>query len=424
MRYKALPSFLRGFVAPPKSPRPVRTPSGSWADWPATLLLLLAVPVVLVPYLIAAATSPTLTVSPSPAAPGSQIQISGANLPSHSWGQLMVDGSSAGLPRFHTDGQGGFSVAWTIPGSEPLGDHNLTALGVPSNKKNAKGGSATILASAILRISLPQTPSPTPTVKPTPTPTLTPPPSPTPTATATSSPTPTPTPIPTPTPSPSDGWVTAVDDQFDAGGLPSHWSAYDGPYGSGVHNCAVPSHATVSGGSLHLLMAYEASGKCGAGWYTAGLKLTGFSNVDQRVTVRFRIVDNGVSGHRIIPMRWPDNDSSWPAAGEEDYCEGDPLTGCSSYLHYGANNQQVSHAYVVDLSQWHTVQFTRRNHTVTAVIDGQTVWTYSGTATTLPDTMKHVVLQQECRTSGCPSGTSGTEDIQVDWIRVENPVNL
>jgi hypothetical protein len=69
-------------------------------------------------------------------------------------------------------------------------------------------------------------------------------------------------------------------------------------------------------------------------------------------------------------------------------------------------------------SQWHTVQFTRRNHTVTAVIDGQTVWTYAGTSTTLPDTMKHVVLQQECRASGCPSGT---EDIEVDWIRVDMP---
>jgi hypothetical protein len=32
-----------------------------------------------------------------------------------------------------------------------------------------------------------------------------------------------------------------------------------------------------------------------------------------------------------------------------------------------------------------------------------------------------VVLQQECRSSGCPAGTTGTEDIQIDWITVDNP---
>ncbi len=48
------------------------------------------------------------------------------------------------------------------------------------------------------------------------------------------------------------------------------------------------------------------------------------------------------------------------------------------------------------------------------------VWTYTGTKTTLPETLKHVVLQQECQVS-CPSGTSGTEDIQIDWITVANP---
>jgi hypothetical protein len=48
------------------------------------------------------------------------------------------------------------------------------------------------------------------------------------------------------------------------------------------------------------------------------------------------------------------------------------------------------------------------------------VWTYVGNSSTLPATLKHVVLQQECQSS-CPSGTSGTEDIQIDWITVANP---
>jgi len=256
-------------------------------------------------------------------------------------------------------------------------------------------------------------------VTPTPTASLTPTPTPSVTASPTASPTLTAS--PSPSPSPSNGWSLVVDDEFNSGGIPSHWGLYNGPYGSNAHNCAAPSQDFVTGGYLHLLESYLPSGNCGAAWYTGGMRLNGFSTVDQRVTLRFRIVDSGVSAHYVIPMRWPDDDSSWPAGGEEDYCEADVTTGCSTYLHYSSTNQQVAHAYSVDLSQFHTLQFTRLNHVVTASIDGTVVWTYSGSSTTLPDTLKHVVLQQECHATGCPSGTSGNSEIQVDWITVENP---
>ena len=65
----------------------------------------------------------------------------------------------------------------------------------------------------------------------------------TPKPTAGPTPTPGPTPAPTPPPAPS-GWVTVVNDQFN-GGLPGHWHSYNGPYGSGPGNCAIPSHAYV-----------------------------------------------------------------------------------------------------------------------------------------------------------------------------------
>lgn len=214
--------------------------------------------------------------------------------------------------------------------------------------------------------------------------------------------------------------MTVVNDSFNSGSLSSHWHSYNGPYGSGPQNCAVPSHAVVSGGYLHLLMSYEASGPCGAGWYTGGLALGGHSSVDQRVTVRFRVVDDGVASHFIIPMRWPDDNASWPAGGEEDFCETDTTAGCVTYLHYSSSNRQYQHSNSVDLSQWHTLRFERLDHVVTAFIDNVAKWTFRGDSSTLPDTLKHVVLQQECQSS-CPSGTTGTEDIQIDWITVENP---
>jgi hypothetical protein len=220
------------------------------------------------------------------------------------------------------------------------------------------------------------------------------------------------------------GWVNVVDDQFDSGGVPAHWRRYDTPYGSAPHNCPTPSHVSVSGGSMHLLMRHETSGRCGAGWYTAGMMLdTAFASVDQRVTVRFRVVSGGVSGHHIIPMRFPPG-ARWPQGGEEDYCEGDGSSGCFTFLHYGDTpTTQVWHRHAFDLSRWHTVRFERRNHVVKAYIDDLTtpVWTHNGSSRTLPDTKKQVVLQQECRSSGCPAGTTGTEDIQIDWITVDNP---
>ena len=173
---------------------------------------------------------------------------------------------------------------------------------------------------------------------------------------------------------------------------------------------------------MHLLMSYRASGDCGAGWYTGGMMLAAkYGSIDQRVTLRFRVLDDGVQGHYIIPMRWPST-ASWPAGGEEDYCETSDTSGCATYLHYGASNSQISQAYRVDLSQWHTMRFQRLDHVITTYIDDMSVpvWTYRGSTTTLPDTVKRVVLQQECGSS-CPAGTSGSEDIQIDWITVDVP---
>jgi hypothetical protein len=222
-------------------------------------------------------------------------------------------------------------------------------------------------------------------------------------------------------------WTRVVDDTFASGDMPAHWLEYDGPYGSDPHNCADPTHAFVWGGSLHLLMHHEDSGACGAAWYTGGVQVArAFGGVDQQVTLRWRILSYGVSSHHVIPMRFPDT-GTWPAAGEEDYCEGAGPLACTTFLHYGdlAPGDQLMHGYDLGfgLESWHTMRFQRRHHTVKAWIDDLTtpVWTYTGDAATLPDTVKRVVLQQECRAGGCPSGTTGAEDIQIDWIRIADP---
>jgi hypothetical protein len=229
-----------------------------------------------------------------------------------------------------------------------------------------------------------------------------------------------------------------VDDQFDSGGLPSHWILYHSPYGSAPNNCTAPSHDYVANGYLNLVESWEpstpAGATCpyGAGWYTGGMKLDPVSPYigdDQQVTVRYRIVSTGgIVSHHIIPMRWPTGITYvyQQNNGEEDFLETDTLTSARTFLHYvtssGSGQQIYSPLYSIDLTQWHTVRFTQLNHTIYAYVDDLTtpVWTYSGDSTTIPDVLRTTVLQQECsHTSGCPTGTTGSEDIQIDWITVD-----
>jgi hypothetical protein len=319
------------------------------------------------------------------------------------------------------------------PWTPAVGNHLVAGLAYSAKSAAGRAGSQAQLAFTVTSgTSAPvppvaPTPSPTPVAPPAP-PTNTPAPTPTasatfvpprPTATpqATATPRPSPTqPAPTPPPG-GPGWRMVVNDQFNSGGVPGHWNIYTGLLSN--RTWTERSHVTVSGGALHMLMAYRQNGHHGAGWYSSGLALNQHHTVDARITVRFRVVPNGVQSHRIIPMRWPTNGG--PAAGEEDYCESNGYDQCMTFLHYGSN--QIFRQHTFDQRQWHTIRTERRGDTVRVYIDNLTtpVWTYNGNATTLPRTPKRVVLQQECQPPRCPGPSSGTEEIQVDWITVEVP---
>lgn len=274
---------------------------------------------------------------------------------------------------------------------------------------------------------------------------------PAPTTTTTPPPTTTTTPPPTTTtpPPPPPGWTEVVNDQFETGGVPAHWSLYDGPYGSDPFNCAIPSHATVSGGYLHMLMSYEATtptgGDCGPGWYTAGMQLSStYAAVNQRVTLRWRMVstdpaqavdpNTGVISHNNMPMHFGNGSGCWPTSaqgGETDYMEGADPTTMGTFIHYGsscgASTQFASPDYTsVDFRQFHTVRAERDNHTVKVYIDDMVtpIYTKVGDSSSIYDVAQRAVLQQECRSTGCPATTSPTNtytaDVQVDWITIEN----
>lgn len=241
-----------------------------------------------------------------------------------------------------------------------------------------------------------------------------------------------------PTPAAATGWTTIVDDQFTSSGVPAHWSVYDGPYGSGAHNCAAPSQVQAPGdGYLHLKMEYLSAGtwcsSYGAAWYTGGLQINSASGYrsnatgDQAVEVRFRIVRDDTSGnvrsHFIAPMQWPTTGTGY--GGEADYCEGgSSLSTCTTFLHYGTGSSTKQKSYTgLNLADWTTFRAERLDHTVSVFIDGNLAWSFVGDSTTLPDKVLTTVLQQECPSGGCPAASYAaySEDLQIDYVKIENP---
>jgi len=221
-------------------------------------------------------------------------------------------------------------------------------------------------------------------------------------------------------------WTNVVDDEFNTAGVPSHWAIYDGHYSSS-DGCANPSHVTAPGdGFMHIKMFWDTNWCApNGGWEVGGMQISAsLGAINQRVTVRWQVTSTdptNVRSHRIIPMRWVDDPNFQWYQGESDYCEGSEYTGCSSFLHYSTSGQ-IQHDYTVDLTQMHTWRFEHGpNHLIKAYIDDlvNPVWTYQGDATTIPDAIRRTVLQQECR-STCPSGTTGSEDIKIDWITIDN----
>jgi len=226
------------------------------------------------------------------------------------------------------------------------------------------------------------------------------------------------------------------------GVLPAPWQAYNFANSQAGGGYYLASHAVVSGGILSLIQKYESSGPArnqyysssGAGWYQGAIYAAGgaWDSVDHRTTVRLRILStNGITSHRNLPLWWP-NANNAPSGGEEDYFESDGVwwprvNGTEqprSFFHYSSNNSFVYWIWNgIDVSQWHTYRFERKADKITIWIDDMTtpVWSQQFSSTQLPDTIKHPVFQQENPNFLPPSGTTGSEEIQIDWVAIDTP---
>jgi hypothetical protein len=204
MRYKAMPSSLRGAPTPPE-PTPAAPPPSPhrMRDVLATLPILLLVVVLIVPFVPASASSPALA-APSTADIGSTIKVSGTGFPSGQRIEFAFDSEILPKARAKARGDGTFSTQVTLPKDAAEGRHQLSAVG---SLRSAQGASADAESNVLAEVTIEvlddePTPTPAPTATPTPKPTPTPAPTPTPTPKPTASPTAAPTASPTPSPTP------------------------------------------------------------------------------------------------------------------------------------------------------------------------------------------------------------------------------
>lgn len=227
-----------------------------------------------------------------------------------------------------------------------------------------------------------------------------------------------------PVPAPQAGFTRVLSDEFNGTSVDtSKWSPYSGKLSSS-DGCNEPDNLQVAGGVLTQVFAYQSSGVCGAGWYHGSMKVVrAFGGNNQSVTVRFRVTATdpaNTRSHHILPMRWPDSSPGY--IGEADYCEGSSYSYCRTFLHYGSGVQIYSPEIAFDQTQWHTIRATQSaGNDVQVFVDDMTtpVWAYDGTTTTVPDVVRRTVLQQECRSS-CPTDTSDSERIEVDFVTIDN----
>jgi hypothetical protein len=191
-------------------PSPAERSPASWSNWIATAAMVMVAAAAFIPWATGRAGGPRISTSPSVAAIGDRITVSGDSFESRMKIQVAIDGQTAGLPTVTTSKTGAFATSITVP-KLSIGSHVIGAFDGSRGKTRAKVASPALATATLDVQASPSAPTPAPTATPTPKPTVAPTqtPSPTraptaaPTSTATATPVATPTPRPSTTPTPA-----------------------------------------------------------------------------------------------------------------------------------------------------------------------------------------------------------------------------
>jgi len=191
-------------------------------------------------------------------------------------------------------------------------------------------------------------------------------------------------------------------DDFTAGALPG-WGLYDGAGHSGKGRRS-PSAVVVRDGVLTI--TGSADGTTGGMAWGPGQR---YGRWEGRVRTPV-----GDGDYHSLLLLWPDAED-WPRGGEADFMEiSDPSRrSTDGFLHYGANNSQLSASVAVDATQWHNWAVEWTPTRLTYFVDGR-AWFTTTRTDTLPPGPMHLCVQLDWFPSG---GRSTPSSMQVDWVR-------
>ena len=225
------------------------------------------------------------------------------------------------------------------------------------------------------------------------------------------------------------GWQMVLADDFNGSSLnTSSWGAYHGQPGGDPGGCWDPSHVVVQGGILNLLsyqdLAAKAAEGCSSAWVSGGVSSAhALKQAFGKYEVRFRIDAGDGIGYSVL--LWP-SDEHWPP--EIDFAEdgGGNRSQINATLHYGANDNQISRTWKVDMTQWHTLGVEWTPGRLVYTLDGNE-WGQTSTSQ-VPAQLMELDIQTQAGTCGqidtpCPdAGTPQHVVMQVDWVVAYRPV--
>ena len=126
MRYKATPPPQRLSDRPVASVRTARSGSMS-PTYVIAVTAAVLVSLVLFTTVPVAASGAQISVSPGWTLQGNDVVVTGTGFSPNQSGQLALDGSAAGLPRFKATRQGAFTARFTVPTTAAFGWHTVQA---------------------------------------------------------------------------------------------------------------------------------------------------------------------------------------------------------------------------------------------------------------------------------------------------------
>ncbi|GEL17997.1 glycoside hydrolase family 16 protein [Pseudonocardia asaccharolytica] len=198
------------------------------------------------------------------------------------------------------------------------------------------------------------------------------------------------------------GWGTPnrVDD-FDGGA--GQWNIYDGP-GHAGQGTRSPSAVSIADGVLTI--TGDSSGTTGGMAWLPGQKYGRWEG-------RVRAPSSDPSYNALL-LLWPDAED-FPVGGEIDFMEMMDHTRqkTNMFLHYGADNSQISGEVEVDATQWHNWALEWTPESITAFVDGEEWFRTTNTGIFPPGSM-HLCIQLDW----FPHGDTPQESrMEVDWVR-------